>query len=165
MKASFRVLPEQKELLACFEYIPETGKLFKKAKNKRICTGFKRYRTDRNGEPWMYVVSFNGIQYAAHRIIWKMVTGEDPAPLTIDHIDRDPFNNKWVNLRIADAFLQSSNREWRATKGHKGIAFHKATQKWQVRVNKDGKRIYVGIYKTKEEAVIALKEYEKTYKK
>ena len=94
-----------------------------------------------------------------------MVTGEDPAPLTIDHIDRDPFNNKWVNLRIADAFLQSSNREWRATKGHKGIAFHKATQKWQVRVNKDGKRIYVGIYKTKEEAVIALKEYEKTYKK
>lgn len=165
MKAPFRVLPEQKELLAYFEYNPETGKLFKRVKDKKIHTGFERYRSNRNKEPWMYVVSCNGIQYAAHRIIWKMVTGKDPSPLTIDHIDRNPFNNKWSNLRIADAFVQSANREWQATKGHKGVAFHKATQKWQVRVRKDGKRIYLGVYKTKEEAIKVLNEYEKTYKK
>jgi len=165
MKAPFRILPEQKELLATFEYVSETGELFKKVKNKKICTGFKRYRTKRNGEPWMHVVSFNGIQYAAHRIIWRMVTGEDPAPLTIDHIDRNPFNNKWSNLRIADAFVQSGNREWKTTKGHKGISFHKVTQKWQVRVSKKGKRIYLGVYKTKKEAITALKQYEESHKK
>ena len=165
MKAPFRALPKQKELLACFEYNPETGKLFKIIKDKRVCTGFKRYRTKRNGEPWMYVVSHKGIQYAAHRIIWRMRTGKDPAPLTIDHIDRNPFNNKWSNLRIADAFVQSGNREWKATKGHKGVAFHKATQKWQARVNGKEGRIYLGVYKTKEEAIAVLKQHEEIHKK
>ncbi len=162
MKAPFRFLPEQKDLLKAFEYNSETGKIFKKLKDKTISTGCKRYRLDRNGEPWMHVISYNGVQYASHRIIWRMVTGEDPAPLTIDHIDRNPFNNKWENLRLADAFVQSNNREWKATKGHKGITFHKATQKWQVRIRKENKRIYLGVYKTKEEAIAVLREYEKT---
>jgi hypothetical protein len=162
MRAPFRKLPTQSDVIKSLKYDPETGFLFKKDKHGKFNkTGFNRCRKERNNEPWMQVISFEGIQYPAHRIIWLIMTGDDPAPFTIDHIDRNPFNNKWENLRLADLKLQAQNREWIATKGHKGIAFHKATQKWQVRVREGNKRIYLGVYKTKEEAIKRLKEYEK----
>jgi hypothetical protein len=161
MKAPFRALPSRKDLLDHFYYNEIEGKIYKRANDRLLSTGFKRYRKERNGEPWMYVVSCKGVQYPAHRVIWKMVTGNDPSPLTIDHIDRNPFNNKWENLRLADAKLQSQNREWKKTKGHKGISFHKATQKWSVRITQGKTRRYLGVYKTKEEAIKVLNEYEK----
>ena len=155
MRAPFRKLPNKEELQEVFSYDPETGLLLRKTRNKGLVeTGFKRFR--RKNEPWMICVSCKSIQYPAHRIVWKLMTGDDPAPLTIDHIDRNPFNNKWKNLRLADSFVQSQNREWKATMGHKGVTFHKVTQKWQARKNVKGKRIYLGVYETKEEAIKAL---------
>lgn len=160
MKTFFRSIPNKEELEKSFYYDPKTGILFRKTKQKgMIEAGCKRFR--RNNEPWMIYVSHKSIQYPAHRLIWMLMTNEDPAPLTIDHKDRNPFNNKWNNLRLADNILQSQNREWKATKGHKGISFHKETQKWQARKKCGKERIYLGVFKTKEEAIEALKKYEK----
>ena len=84
------------------------------------------------------------------------MTGEDPAPLTIDHVDRNPFNNQWRNLRLADAYLQAKNREWKATAGHKGVSFHKASGKWMARKSVDGKRIHLGVFANKADAINAI---------
>ena len=158
MRASFRPLPSQDDLNAHFNYNPKTGELTRK--NGKMA-GCKRYRKNRRNEPWMIYVNYKSIQYAAHRIIWKMVTGNDPAPLTIDHVDRNPFNNKWSNLRLADRSIQSQNREWKTTMGSKGVSFHKATRKWQARIRDGEKRVHLGVYETKEKAIKAQKEYEK----
>ena len=38
--------------------------------------------------------------YRAHRLIWKWMTGDDPER-EIDHINQDPYDNRWENLRLA----------------------------------------------------------------
>jgi hypothetical protein len=155
----FRPLPSQDLLLRLFEYDVDTGLLYRKTKNKKWnnkpagC-----YRTRRGGKAWLVLVHVGELQYPAHRIIWLMMTGEDPS-LTIDHIDRNPFNNSWSNLRLADDWLQSQNRELAATAGHKGISFDKATKRWRARKVVDGKRVSVGAFSTKEEAIEAMTRF------
>ena len=152
-----RPLPEQSVIQEALIYTPETGLLI-----RRKPYGGKHspgtYRTRRNGKPWLILQTVKGKQYAAHRLIWKLVTGDDPKD-SIDHIDRNPFNNRWSNLRLADTHVQAMNREWDVTLGHKGVSFHKATGKWQARKwdEATNKRLYLGCFATKELAIEALK--------
>lgn len=104
----------------------------------------------------MVVIHVCGAQFPAHRLAWRWMTGDDPAPLTIDHIDRNPFNNAWNNLRLADFCLQAQNREFVASKGHKGVTFHRLTEKWVARRQVNGVRKHYGLFDSKEEAIAAL---------
>jgi len=112
-------LPSQGYLLQCFTYDPETGLLTWRP--DRPEHHFSRpnilglYRARYAG--WVvkaktkagYVVaSIDGRKNYAHRIIWKMMTGEEPE--TIDHIDMDPANNRWSNLRAATTAEQHANK-------------------------------------------------------
>ena len=93
-------LPSKEILEDLLEYNPETGELKFKANGKqagteqntgiRICINYKRY--------------------LAHRLIWVLMTGEDPKELTVDHINRDNKDNRWANLRLATQEEQNLNR-------------------------------------------------------
>ena len=133
-------LPSQECLLEKFEYIPSTGKLL-----------YKKHRSDKYiGKPVVskgnrYLkVRVNGIRYRAHRLIWMMMTGEDPGELFIDHINQDKRDNRWSNLRLATKVQNGAN-----------ISFTIGQQsRWGfiVRCTFEGRRIYVGTFKTQEEA-------------
>ena len=43
-------------------------------------------------------VTVNGIKLLAHRVIWKLMTGEEPKGV-IDHINNNPSDNRWENLQ------------------------------------------------------------------
>ena len=82
-----RPLPAFEVLQNHFDYEPETGLL--RAKSGRVL-GSKR----KDG----YIkVDLKGRQLFAHRVAWKLVTGEEP-PEVIDHVDRDRSNNRWKKL-------------------------------------------------------------------
>jgi hypothetical protein len=55
-------------------------------------------------------VLLDGTIYKVHRIIWKLYHHQDPGELTVDHIDRDPTNNRIINLRLATHSEQCFNR-------------------------------------------------------
>jgi hypothetical protein len=55
------------------------------------------------------LINFNGKQYQAHRIIWQMLNGQIPDGMCIDHIDRNPSNNRIENLRLATRQQNSMN--------------------------------------------------------
>ena len=55
------------------------------------------YKTTGAGVPF-YQVRVNSELYLAHRVIWKMINGNDPENV-IDHIDNNPLNNSVSNLR------------------------------------------------------------------
>lgn len=81
-----------------------------------------------------YQISICKKIYLSHRIAYLYMTGEWPSG-EIDHIDGNPSNNKWSNLRLASRFIQNQNRSGVfGRNGLKGVRFHKPSKKWQSRL-------------------------------
>ena len=98
--ANCKPVPSADELLSVFSYDPQSGELSKIGSKRKVGT--------RNVKGHL-VVSYKKSGYPATRLIWMMMTGEDPKDYFIDHIDRNPYNNKWSNLRLASRSLNKMN--------------------------------------------------------
>lgn len=115
-----------------------------------------------NTYKWNAVKGANGLYYARRynyidegRELWAMsrviLNVRDPAVL-IDHEDRDTLNNQRYNLRLSNKSLNAinSDRVDRAT----GIYYDINRRRWKA--FKLRPRVYVGTFKTREEAEGAL---------
>jgi hypothetical protein len=90
-----------------------------------------------------------------------MVTGNDPGESTIDHINRNPLDNRLKNLRLADSSLQNRNQGKRANSvsAYKGVCFDKSKGKWKAKAWLSGKTKHIGYFSTEQEAAIAAAPY------
>lgn len=77
-----------------------------------------------------------------------------PCELETDHIDNNGLNNQRNNLRAVSRSQNCMNKplQRNSTSRYKGVSSRKLTQKWQASIKKNGKRIYLGLFNTKEEA-------------
>lgn len=93
----------------------------------------------------------DGIQVLAHRLAWFLVTGNWPEH-EIDHVDRNGGHNAWLNLREATHNENGQNRVGKLAKsGVKGVDL--LNDGWyQARLKHKGVLIYLGRFKTLEEA-------------
>ena len=110
---TMRPLPSLDTLRALFNYDPATGKVTwaqdRKTKGGKIGQevgslterGYRRITLRDDG------ISHT---YKLHRIAWALHYGEDPYPLTIDHINRDKTDNRIDNLRAITLIDNLSNR-------------------------------------------------------
>jgi hypothetical protein len=152
-----RSLPSQVELWRVFSLDCETGVLTWKYRpemepkwNGRFSgqcagsgAGMRRYRT----------VCVNGTAYLQHRLIWKMLFDEEPD--VIDHIDGDPANNSWRNLRPATQTENLGNRRRRLGKHlPKGVGTTRAG-KFRATIAFNRQRFNLGHFQTIEEAQAA----------
>jgi hypothetical protein len=101
-------------------------------------------------------IKLNGKLYLAHRLIWLYMHGEWP-PEEVDHRNGDRSDNRPPNLRLASRVQNAANyrKPKTNTSGVKGVAFHKATGKWQAHIRCDNKQIYLGVFDTIEFAEVA----------
>ena len=108
------------------------------------------------------VVGIDGRQYKAHRLIWLIVYGCWPAKY-IDHVDRDPSNNRIENLREAEAYENSWNIKTRinSTTGITGVYWSKRRKKYRVQIMVRGKRLHVGEFDSLDAAASARRCAEK----
>jgi hypothetical protein len=132
-----------------FIYDPETGHFYKKERVDRHdgCRGYRKIQ-----------VTIDGKRYwiKAHRAAFLMMTGQWPEN-HIDHIDLDKGNNKWDNLRSATHAQNLSNMAmFKSNKsGYKGVFYRKDLRAWTSSIGHNNKRIYLGQFKTAEEAYAA----------
>lgn len=109
-------------------------------------------------------IGVDGKLYGAHRIAWLLHTGRWPAVL-IDHIDRNPFNNQFANLREATYSENGRNRgvDARSKSGYKGVTYHTTNKVWNARITHNGKLHHLGSFSEPEAAHIAYCEAAKQF--
>ena len=109
-------------------------------------------------------IKISSKKYSAHRLAWLHTYGQFPQH-QLDHINRIRDDNRIDNLREVTNAQNQQNVTPRKdnTSGVKGVEFHTATKKWQVRIAVNGKRIYLGLYNNFEDAIVARKQAEQTY--
>lgn len=92
----------------------------------------------------------------AHRLAFVIMTGKRPAGV-VDHIDGNPGNNAWANLReCSDAQnAQNSKVPKNNTSGYPGVVFRKKSGTWAAAIRTEGRRIHLGTFRDKLEAYAA----------
>lgn len=167
-----RELPSQEYLKECFDYDPESGRVEWRCRPAHHFASeqYARMSNTRNaGNP---VGSTKG-RYAQvnmgtrkcylHRLIWKLVTGEEPD--VIDHINGDVRDNRWVNLRSVSAKESSRNlpRTCKNTSGTVGVSFVEKRNRWMAHIKTDGVMKNLGEFRYMGDAIAARKAAEKQY--
>jgi hypothetical protein len=70
--------------------------------------------------------------YYAHRLAWLSV--HDVWPELVDHINRNPADNRIINLRLANKSINAINSyaSTKNTSGFKGVSWSKGMKKWRM---------------------------------
>lgn len=162
-----KILPSVEYLRQCLDYDPATGDLTWKERPREHFANERTWRNV-NGQfagrralacksPCKGLVGRIANQdVTAHRVIYKLVTGDEPFG-EIDHIDGNRYNNRWENLRCVshaeNARNRARNKETNSL-GH-GVRLHQGA--YEAVIKTGGKIIYLGRYKTEEQALAARK--------
>jgi hypothetical protein len=176
-------LPDHSTLKRLLEYSTISGKLYWKHRSvSEFQTGNKfsaeancaRWNTRfagkeaftaverRRGEPRGHKVGIlHGVRYKAHRVIWKLINGVEP--LSIDHIDGNPENNRLDNLRSVKHQDNTKNQRIRATNtsGVNGVRWDKARNKWLAKGREGNKHFYLGRFDSFQDACEARAAFDK----
>jgi hypothetical protein len=146
-------LPPQDHLLRLFSYDPQTGELHWRVSRAGLPVGNMGGYVNPKG---YWIVSIDGRQYLAHRIIWKLMTGCEPKAF-IDHKDGDKENNRWRNLREATKADNSQNckKYDTNTSSVKGVTWERRLQKWKAVINANNNRHYIGLFENFSDAAHA----------
>jgi hypothetical protein len=142
-------LPPASQVREIFHYDPDTGLFIWKTKTaKNVVIGkMAGWLTDQG----YVVLNILGKRFKAHSIAWLYVTGVPPACI-IDHIDGNPSNNKFCNLREATLSQNQHNKRKERSKAFKGVRPYNNTGKWKSYIRVKGKQESLGVYDTPEEA-------------
>ncbi len=141
------ILPSKEELETKFKYNPNTGEL-----SNQYGHIYRKVNCNGGG----IRVRFKGVEYAAHRIIWRLMTGDDPQELTIDHINRNSLDNKWCNLRLATIEEQQHNRTHSCVRQAR-------SGRWRAEVRSKGKYLLNKTFDLQEQALEAVRSIKQQH--
>lgn len=113
--------------------------------------------------PDLGVWAIDGVLYKAHRVIWKLVTLEEPD--VIDHINGDRSDNRLINLRSTNATGNARNARLRkdSLSGLKGVCFSNTFNKWMAQIRVNTRTRFLGLFDDKYEAHSAYCEAAKLH--
>lgn len=107
-----------------------------------------------------------GKTYAAHRLAWLTTYGNFP-PNFLDHINRNPCDNRICNLRNVTQQENLFNKGWMTnnSSGTVGIRFRPEYNKWYSAIGVSGKQVHLGSFETEEGAKVAYQKAKLHYHK
>lgn len=128
----------------------ETGKAIIDTEDIVICKKFRWYKNNKHG----YVVANgeNNKTIYLHRVIMEKDYLDG---MEVDHINNNKLDNRKNNLRICTKTQNIWNRRRlkNNTSGTTGVSFSKKMNKWMSYIRENNKRVHLGYYKNKEDAI------------
>ena len=164
--------PSPSVLRQLIDYDPETGALVWRVRDVSFFTDGKKsalvamntWNARCAGKPALNGKMSSGYfsgrifvrHYLSHRVAWAIYSGAWPER-QIDHINGNKSDNRIVNLRSATSQENSKNRAIgiKNTSGTIGVSWSEQKSKWLVRINKNGRQIAIGSFKSKDDAISA----------
>lgn len=122
--------------------------------NYEIVNKFKWHYSLGYAKRWDYSKGkHNPIGIFMHRFI----TGDVPLGLEIDHINGNKLDNRRENLRVCKHSdnVKNANKRINSKSIHKGVAWNTRMKRWQVAIQHDKKRYFIGTFKDEKLAAIA----------
>jgi hypothetical protein len=119
MPRKHKKLPDLALLTQHYSCQPEQGTLTRltKRKGSQNCIG----SVIKGAATYYTKVHFGGGNYLLSRIIWLMMTGDDPGVMQVDHINGDIADNRFSNLRTVTQAQNNINKRTWAASGQKGV--------------------------------------------
>lgn len=140
----------KERIIELIEYNPDTG-IFLWIKGP----GFRRDLDGAIAGEWgggRWQIMIDGVNYRAHRLAFLFMIGRFPNQ-EVDHIDGNPLNNRWSNLREVDR--QTNQQNLRKAHSDNATGFLGVTKKrgkYQASICVNGRRICLGCHETPEKA-------------
>lgn len=147
----------EKELLEAFHYDPSTGIVTWKKDGGRwgeFKAGSEAGSTNGVGRR---VLAWKGIPIKTPRFAFFFMTGKWSSADCIDHVDGNPLNNRFCNLREATCAENSRNRRTckNTIVGLKGVVYIRRPgfcKRFEARIRVHGRTHRLGVFNTPEEA-------------
>lgn len=167
----FMPLPDREYLTSRLDYDPDTGVMRWKERDASTFKGSSTRPPEIVSKHWAsryagqaagsirphgyHMTMIDGVHYMTHRLIWKIMVGDEP--VEIDHIDGDRSNNRFSNLRSVEHVVNMKNKSLYLNNksGFPGVEFHKRDCVWVAKIGVDGGQVQLGNFETKQEAVAA----------
>ena len=147
--------PTQADVKRLFDYDPLTGIMVWRAEaiKQKCLKGMEAGTVHHTG---CRMVRISGAIYLTHRIIWLWVTGAWPVD-QIDHLNHVRDDNRWANIREATSTVNGRNRSINCdnTSGATGVNWEKCANKWRARIRVNYKKISLGTFTNKKDAIAA----------
>jgi|SRR6185437_13223143 len=106
------------------------------------------------------MVRYQRSSYGLHRTIMGLPKGDRRE---VDHINRDPLDNRRGNLRVCTHAENGQNvGAIGGTSKHRGVSFCKQTGRWRAHVYLNGKQNQLGRFDTEDEAAEVAREFRRT---
>ena len=105
-------------------------------------------------------IRLRGVLYFAHQLAWLYVCGKWPE-YVIDHINGQPADNRFCNLRDVTQTVNMQNRRTASACNPLkvlGVSWHKGAGRFRARVFVNSKEHHLGLFDTIEEAQSAYVE-------
>lgn len=138
-------------MLRGFKYSPQTGNIYR---NKRTGTRSPAgiIRSKKRG----YIIfKFRNKQYSGHRLAFAFMNKRIPEGYVVDHINGNPSDNRFRNLRIATVRENAQNSHIHRSGRLPGT--RKRHKKFMASIQIEGINYNLGTYDTEEEAHLAYK--------
>ncbi len=153
---------ENRDILEAYNYDPLTGNLTYAYSRGPVhegdIAGYSKTNNIRGTDYTYRGLMFKGKSYKAHRIAFLFQGIELDSSQEIIHKDGNRSNNIFSNLEISDrtAITRSRALQSNNTSGYRGISYCKYKKNpFMVNAGNGPQRIYVGIYRALDDAIIA----------
>ena len=146
----------QDQVRHAFDYNPETGILrWKNSLSARASNGSVAGRPDKDG---YLMVGLFTLTLKVHRVIFLYMTGSFPK-YEVDHINNDPSDNRWSNLRESTRRQNCRNTSLgqRNSSGVKGVSWRSKYSNWRAFIVYEGVFIHLGVFEDLREAESAVR--------